>query len=846
MTRQPRSFKSGLSLKLSLVSLLLTALVVTVLGVQLYHFHAVTQIMVSRQLRLKELAGTIVHLDEVLTMSARMAAATGNSRWEERYRRFEPQLDETIKEALRSAPEPQMTAAIAQMDVANVKLVAMENQAFDLVRRRELQQAQEVLFSEQYENQKLLYAEGINRAAELLKRRAEFMLSSGKRRVVISLSFVCVLLPTLLLAWWMVLRTLRKSQLALVTLNRTLDQKVAERTADLSRANDELTAAVIRHQRAERRLAIQYAITNILAESTTSREACLKVVQVFCEQFDWQVGVVWHIDREASKLYCADCWHAPSVEARQLVAISRTSTYAPGIGLPGRVWTAGKAVWVPDVSREQHLPRGPFATKDGLHCAFGFPILIGADVIGTIEFFGREVRQPDQELLQIVSAIGMQIGQFIERRRLEQQREEQAEVLQQNNTELARRERIMHSLIEDFETAKDRIERQARELWSANAKLRELAALKDEFVAKVSHELRTPLTSIKEGLSLILDGALGPTTADQQDFVQTMDGDIDRLTELINNMLDLSKIEAGRLRLVRARLDIRGLIESVMRSYQPILGRRKVLTKLADVPPVFVDGNRMLQVFTNLLSNALKFTPEGGTITFQVSRQNGFVAVSVQDTGPGIASTDLPKLFQKFSQVGQQEMGRPRGTGLGLAVCKELTELHGGHIEVASDVGQGATFTVLLPIYNDSLALGESFRDLLDADQASKPPSIALVAIQTAEAPSMEGSGQSRQVLDRIAHEIRQSLHREDIVLTLEPSWVVVLAIAEHTGAQAIIKRLHAGLPDGPKLQFGVALFPADAREVVLLFEHAARRVGRGLSAIEHLRSADSIETEAG
>ncbi len=131
------------------------------------------------------------------------------------------------------------------------------------------------------------------------------------------------------------------------------------------------------------------------------------------------------------------------------------------------------------------------------------------------------------------------------------------------NAELAKRGKVMDGLLEDVGRSRSRLQDQAN-------KLQEMAALKDEFVAKVSHELRTPLTSIKEGLNLMLDGALGQTTADQQDFLRTMDGDMDRLAELINNMLDLSKIESGRMQLVRRRVNITELIRATVRSYRSI------------------------------------------------------------------------------------------------------------------------------------------------------------------------------------------------------------------------------------------------------------------------------------
>jgi len=236
------------------------------------------------------------------------------------------------------------------------------------------------------------------------------------------------------------------------------------------------------------------------------------------------------------------------------------------------------------------------------------------------------------------------------------------------------------------------------ELRSANKRLVELGRIKDEFLAKVSHDLRTPLTAINEGISLMLEGALGGVNDEQRDFLAMVDQNLARLTELIGNMLDLSKVEAGRLAMVPARVALRPLIETTVKNYQTITGRRTVTVECDGVPDVFADPNRLLQVLGNLFSNAVKFTREDGRITFAAKPRNGQVAVSVRDDGEGIAKDDLPKLFQKFSQVGP-ESARLKGTGLGLVLCKELVEMHQGTISVSSEPGAGTTFTFTLPIY---------------------------------------------------------------------------------------------------------------------------------------------------
>jgi signal transduction histidine kinase len=453
--------------------------------------------------------------------------------------------------------------------------------------------------------------------------------------------------------------------------------------------------------------------------------------------------------------------------------------------------------------------------------------------------------------------------QMSERLRLEQERELQHETLQRtneelagqqgamqkvlaelrgsqakleaHNQELARREQVMQSLLEDLNTAKERIEQQAGTLHTANEKLRELAVLKDEFVAKVSHELRTPLTSVKEGVSLMLDGALGQTSADQRDFLQTMDGDIDRLTELINNMLDISKIEAGRMRLTRARVEVRSLIDSLLRSYQTLLGHRTVRLEGGPVPPVFADTNRMLQVLTNLFSNALKFTSDEGTIAFRIDQRDGMVAVTVRDDGPGISPEDLSKLFQKFSQVGVPSPGHPRGTGLGLVVCKELAELHGGSIQVESKVGSGTAFTVLLPAHSDAFALTESIRELQSLAEGEEGQEVALIAVDAERLLTAAATDQARRdMLEQLVGRIRQHLHRGDLVLTLDPSWVAVLAITDVSGIKAIVGRLRGSLPGAERLRFGAAIQEGGDSDPMALFQRAANSLDQGLAVPSH------------
>ena len=173
-------------------------------------------------------------------------------------------------------------------------------------------------------------------------------------------------------------------------------------------------------RRTERRLAVQYAATRSLAESATLREATRRILQAIGETLGCLVGAIWTVDRARQELRCVEQWHARSASVRAFEAMSRRIALAKGEGLPGRVWADGEPVWIPDVVDDPNFPRIATARREGLHAGFAFPIRLGGEVLGVVEFFSREIEQPDHELLQMTEAVGSQIGQFMERRRVEE------------------------------------------------------------------------------------------------------------------------------------------------------------------------------------------------------------------------------------------------------------------------------------------------------------------------------------------------------------------------------------------------------------------------------------------
>ena len=236
-------------------------------------------------------------------------------------------------------------------------------------------------------------------------------------------------------------------------------------------------------------------------------------------------------------------------------------------------------------------------------------------------------------------------------------------------------------------------------------KQHELEELKSEFVSKVGHELRTPIVAMQHALSILVDGVAGPLSEEQQKFVALSQRNLQRLNAHINDLLDLSKLEAKKLELRLESVALGEVIQSVSESLDA-WAKSKALMIIRrvpeDLPRVTCDPMRITQVLTNLVGNAVKFTPRQGRITIEAKRadEDRAVEVSVTDTGVGIVKEDLPKLFSKFQQVGERMASDISGTGLGLVISKEIVEIHHGRIWAESDAPrkEGARFAFVLPI----------------------------------------------------------------------------------------------------------------------------------------------------
>ncbi len=331
-----------------------------------------------------------------------------------------------------------------------------------------------------------------------------------------------------------------------------------------------------------------------------------------------------------------------------------------------------------------------------------------------------------------------------------------------------------------------------KELEKKNKQLEQLDELKDDFINNVSHELRTPLTIIRESISQITDGLFGEVNEKQNKYLNKSLMNIDRLKKIIEDLLDISKIEKGKLEVFKENVDMVELIEDVVANFT-IKAQNKGLEIKANISQermkVLADKEKIIQVLTNLVGNACKFTDKG-CIEISAVLNATHVECSIQDTGIGIASQDLPRLFSKFDQISRQAGPGEKGTGLGLAITKGIVELHDGQIHVESVLGKGTKVTFTLPKYTIS---EENFQILLIClkENMKKYHCYSVLAFR-----SKDFEGKFEEKVDELLSHwqvlIKKQLYRQsDQAVKGKDAVYVILPDTDKDDAMVVAYRIH-------------------------------------------------------
>ncbi len=428
-------------------------------------------------------------------------------------------------------------------------------------------------------------------------------------------------------------------------------------------------------QLAGQRRTTQYRVTQVLATSETFAKAKQPILHAICSELQWAVGVFWEINEDHSALICQNIYEDHPQAYPHFVAETQKTSFHHGIGLPGKIWKSQLPECIRDVTQDENFPRASFAKQDHLHTGFAFPITLEGQIYGVMEFFVCDIQETDSDLLRLMSNLGSQISQYIERKTAEEKVRQSAAALTQQNHEL--------------EITRDQA------LAAAQAK--------SAFLATMSHEIRTPMNGVL-GMTQLLQQT--PLNSEQQDLLDTVKSSGEALLTIINDILDFSKLEAGKLPIEHLHFDLRNTVEETLEVVKEQAAVKK-LTLLSFVhtstPTALIgDAHRIKQIILNLVNNAIKFTSQGDVIVEVFTTEEKFpksnICFQIRDTGIGISPEAAEKLFEPFSQADSSTTRQFGGTGLGLAICRQLVTLMGGEIGLTPILPKGSCFWFTLPL----------------------------------------------------------------------------------------------------------------------------------------------------
>lgn len=496
--------------------------------------------------------------------------------------------------------------------------------------------------------------------------------------VPIPAALVIALLPPLI-SWLATRQSLEKQTNVLQDLVLEQERVVDARHEELREAYLEQTRTTVELRRKVSQLTTLHR-AGLLFSSILDRETLLhNVLGTIACDLHYDLAMIAFYDPQAKCMHDMRIWGVPE-DIAKFVRSQKVPVTDPS-SIEGIVLKQGHPVLVNDI-RDVWESLHPFyqelALKVNAKAFISVPLKIKDVVIGSLTVD----RSPDQALTEDDRDLLVTVANQV--------------AIALDNTEAYRQIEALNLGLEA------RVIERTAELQAANERLKQMDELKSQFLAHVSHELRTPLTTITGFTDNLLERLAGPLSERQEQYLTRMKANASRLARMITDLLDRSRIEAGKLELWPEGINLVSLVSEVVDQLRPLASaknqRLQVESRLASVT-VWADHDRLNQILTNLIDNAIKYTPDHGGIVVWIEMENSHYArVSIIDSGLGIAADVLPKLFNPFFRARHHERGPTKGLGLGLSIVKDLVELHGGRIRVESQVGKGAQFHFTIPI----------------------------------------------------------------------------------------------------------------------------------------------------
>lgn len=406
----------------------------------------------------------------------------------------------------------------------------------------------------------------------------------------------------------------------------------------------------------------------------------------------------------------------------------------------------------------------------------------------------------------------------------------------------------IQELAEKFNLMSDRLRLSHEKLNHQNEELKKLNQIKINFLSLVSHELRTPLLIIKESIAQVLEGLKGELNPDQKQFLSMGKRSVNRLNGLIENLLDISKIESGHIRIKREMTDIRPLIKSVKRMQEDAAVAKNIDFSLEiadDIKDVFIDVNKIKDVLGRLIDNAIKFTKLNGAVVMKVCDIDDVLHISVVDSGVGIPPEHIGKVFGKFEKLNLVPVSGVASIGIGLAIVKEYVELHGGKVSVESEVDKGSVFTVTLPRFYEDKYLSEYLKDQLKILESRKE-SMAIFGFQVHEYKKIiriKGRHFFDELLEKIKHSIKIGIETPvlEMISVFRKGELLVFMVCDDKESKHILsvfRNIAVDIEDSVpeeykvKLSVGMVNFPKDGRNEAVLLKKLEEKLYREIMNI--------------